>query len=270
MDNNVERKGFLYSTFIGLGLVYLGVFGSVLFSGHNIVVKGIFIYLALCNLLCFYRSSLLDPGFLDNSNYMNFELQPLHFKSTLDVVPDAFGNIRTLYFTETCEEGVDNKTSPKHRGTINYIQKYCTTCNVFRPYKAAHCNDCGRCVQGKDHHCLWLDNCIGRNNSKVFLCFLTTTLIINSYCCFTFYKLLKMEMEVHRKVSVYIAFFFYITLGFFLFTFWCYNTFLALLDIKSRALYKPASTLAHGLDFKKVWKRLCTLSPVVIIQKNAI
>jgi palmitoyltransferase len=31
-----------------------------------------------------------------------------------------------------------------------------------------HCHDCQRCVATFDHHCLWLDNCIGEKNRPVF------------------------------------------------------------------------------------------------------
>ena len=31
-----------------------------------------------------------------------------------------------------------------------------------------HCTRCDRCVVGFDHHCKWLNNCIGRENYKFF------------------------------------------------------------------------------------------------------
>ena len=50
--------------------------------------------------------------------------------------------------------------------------KYCETCLVFRPQKAAHCNLCNNCVQKFDHHCVWLGTCVGHRNYHYFLWFI--------------------------------------------------------------------------------------------------
>ena len=49
---------------------------------------------------------------------------------------------------------------------------YCSLCRVSQPPRTYHCKDCGRCVSMRDHHCVWLDNCIGERNAGVFLAFL--------------------------------------------------------------------------------------------------
>ncbi len=49
-------------------------------------------------------------------------------------------------------------------------------CDWFlqQPMRAKHCEDCGRCVRKFDHHCPWLDTCVGEQNHKFFLVFLVT------------------------------------------------------------------------------------------------
>ena len=38
-----------------------------------------------------------------------------------------------------------------------------------RPLRSKHCSQCDCCVEVMDHHCPWVDNCIGDNNVGLFL-----------------------------------------------------------------------------------------------------
>lgn len=35
-----------------------------------------------------------------------------------------------------------------------------------------HCNTCGRCVEHFDHHCPFINNCLGYRNHKYFMVFI--------------------------------------------------------------------------------------------------
>ncbi|KAG7197606.1 hypothetical protein KM043_006043 [Ampulex compressa] len=48
----------------------------------------------------------------------------------------------------------------------------CTRCETYRPPKAQHCRICKRCVRRMDHHCPWINNCVGERNQKYFIQFL--------------------------------------------------------------------------------------------------
>ena len=47
---------------------------------------------------------------------------------------------------------------------------YCTFCKCyFNPYnRVEHCEDCGVCVEGMDHHCIWVGKCVAKNNTRSF------------------------------------------------------------------------------------------------------
>ncbi|KAJ7607527.1 DHHC palmitoyltransferase-domain-containing protein [Roridomyces roridus] len=75
--------------------------------------------------------------------------------------------------------------------------RYCTRCEIVKPYRAHHCRMCGKCVLKFDHHCPWIGQCVGARNHKFFLNFALATFALTSY---TFASLLA--FNVHRDGDV--------------------------------------------------------------------
>lgn len=72
-------------------------------------------------------------------------------------------------------------------------------CNVFKPERCHHCSACNRCVLNMDHHCPWINNCVGFWNRKHFLLLLTYVLLCvyttAIFMVYDFYLTLKWGFE---------------------------------------------------------------------------
>lgn len=57
----------------------------------------------------------------------------------------------------------------------------CRTCRIPKPARSKHCKVCGVCVSRMDHHCIWLNACVGEDNYRYFLLFLLVHAAVLTY-----------------------------------------------------------------------------------------
>ncbi|KAF9555669.1 zf-DHHC-domain-containing protein [Agrocybe pediades] len=56
-------------------------------------------------------------------------------------------------------------------------QTFCIQCMARKPLRSKHCRVCDKCIARSDHHCPWVWNCVGANNHRQFLLFVTTLVV---------------------------------------------------------------------------------------------
>ena len=77
------------------------------------------------------------------------------------------------------------------------IWKICKYCKEIKPLRTHHCSLCDICVIKMDHHCPWINNCVGQNNQRYFLLFL-----FHSFCYTFLVTMLTLPILLfHKKYS---------------------------------------------------------------------
>eukprot|EP00928_Gymnodinium_smaydae_P008354 TRINITY_DN13040_c0_g1_i1.p1 TRINITY_DN13040_c0_g1~~TRINITY_DN13040_c0_g1_i1.p1 ORF type:complete len:730 (-),score=157.92 TRINITY_DN13040_c0_g1_i1:131-2293(-) len=61
------------------------------------------------------------------------------------------------------------------------FKQICVVCRARRKMRSHHCKECGRCVERLDHHCPWVDNCVGLGNQRSFYCFIVVLFLTILY-----------------------------------------------------------------------------------------
>ncbi|XP_046945407.1 palmitoyltransferase ZDHHC4 isoform X2 [Lynx rufus] len=109
--------------------------------------------------------------------------QELGFSLHYLLLPYLLLVINLVFFTLSC---VSNPGTITKANAFSLLQVYefdevmfpknmkCFTCNVRKPARSKHCRVCNRCVHRFDHHCVWVNNCIGAWNARYFLIYLLT------------------------------------------------------------------------------------------------
>ncbi|XP_053570441.1 palmitoyltransferase ZDHHC3 isoform X2 [Bombina bombina] len=104
---------------------------NLIYSAINGIVFNILAFLALAS---HFRAMITDPGAVPKGNATKEFIESLQLKP----------------------------------GQVVYK---CPKCCSIKPDRAHHCSVCKRCIRKMDHHCPWVNNCVGENNQKFFVLF---------------------------------------------------------------------------------------------------
>ena len=219
----------------------LNAIESIQFTTYLPFYKVVYCFITALTVISHINSSITEPGkIIPQNNPLILEFYNLLYK---DAVVEALRYTREIgekeiqrRIKEIHDEngGVydisddDDKeyepiTSIPDDLMVSIGEKYkmrltrCRKCYVVRPNRAHHCCVCKCCILGMDHHCPWINNCVGQFNRKYFVLFLfySTLGCILSIVIGSYYSIYKNYMKCLNEVSCLLMFIFQVIISLF-------------------------------------------------------
>lgn len=129
-------------------IVNIVIIAPMQFYELKIASEILYTVLYTLHVICHSLALLLDPGEVDLK------------KSKCSLVPEFDRNVHA----HVIENG------------------RCHLCNIHTSSnRTKHCSVCNKCVEIFDHHCKWLNNCVGRRNYRAFILSVVTAISISVF-----------------------------------------------------------------------------------------
>ncbi|KAI9296107.1 zf-DHHC-domain-containing protein [Neoconidiobolus thromboides FSU 785] len=136
-----------------------------LWDNLSIAVPLVFVGLFLQSIALLWKTSFSDPGIVPKKPEGDYIID-LRQVPSIDLQRGILPSAPSKF---TIVNGVEIRL------------KYCDTCGIYRPPRASHCAQCDSCIERMDHHCVWVNNCIGKRNYRFFFLFLSSILSLCLY-----------------------------------------------------------------------------------------
>ncbi|CAF3619151.1 unnamed protein product, partial [Adineta steineri] len=179
---------FVHKGIIMLILIFLGYGYMMVFFDENLS-RNLPISVAQASIFCLYACYLYY--FLPYVHIISF--------SFIGLVICTYLSWSNYYLAIKSDPGyIQINRDQQNRIIIQLVEQnlfdyetYCTWCLARKPLRSKHCRQCRRCVARFDHHCPWVDNCVGDKNLRYFtgfVCFTPLCLFLYLHGAYLFYQ----------------------------------------------------------------------------------
>lgn len=154
-----------------------------LMEGRHPVVMVIFVMLQAGSELMF-----IPPALTYLSSWDKFVLIPF-------LVSAPYYTLYRSYAVEehhiTAEKYAAALTAYPYDYTLYHPHQTCRTCRRPKPARSKHCSICKTCIARQDHHCIWINNCVGAHNYQHFFFLLVSISCLLLYGSLTGWSILN-------------------------------------------------------------------------------
>jgi DHHC palmitoyltransferase len=123
-------------------------------------------YITIMIVYNYVQASIQSPGILITKKIEEECIERNHTFSRTNVEQEKKFSLMYGVSPQNSEIDSHNRGVHYHPSPISSV---CDKCESIRPPRCHHCRVCNRCVFQFDHHCVWLNNCVGYNNVRSFL-----------------------------------------------------------------------------------------------------
>eukprot|EP00062_Callorhinchus_milii_P001804 gi/632937354/ref/XP_007899330.1/ PREDICTED: palmitoyltransferase ZDHHC23 isoform X1 [Callorhinchus milii] len=177
-----HKKGqtlfFLSLGLFSLGYMYYLFLCEVFPKGDVSLVQLMVLTSGMVLTLVSLRQAKMDPGYLRADNGST-PIKDIH----THVTPDCSNGMHKIQ-----QVGRNGSTKVHHlghngmqAGNGSLEKNWCNICKISRPPRSGHCRLCAACVQKLDHHCVWINSCVGETNHRAFILTLALFLLTSLY-----------------------------------------------------------------------------------------
>ncbi|XP_062983788.1 palmitoyltransferase ZDHHC23 [Elgaria multicarinata webbii] len=185
-----RKKGrtlfFLSLGLFSLGYMYYVFLKEVVPRGHVGLSQVILLTCGLLLMLVVLSRAKRDPGYLLCQASSDKALCQGSSSNNNNILhKNGLGSSNGLY--RAAVPGIAMDSNPKgpsrmvEEGPGGVTEDWCAKCHLVRPPRAGHCRICGRCVKRLDHHCVWINSCVGEQNHQAFVLALSLFLLTSVY-----------------------------------------------------------------------------------------
>ncbi|XP_039028691.1 probable protein S-acyltransferase 16 isoform X2 [Hibiscus syriacus] len=166
------------------------------FSFPVTVVVFVITFVYFCTVFVFIHrwfGLMTSPGMVNALVYTSISVMCV-FNYAVAILADP-GLVPSTYMPDIEDSTVSIHEIKRKGGDLRYCQK----CSHFKPPRAHHCRICKMCILRMDHHCVWINNCVGHANYKAFFVFVVYAITACFYSLVLLFGSLNSDSQIDEQ-----------------------------------------------------------------------